>query len=196
MYSTKQSYLFTSFVPEDVQKKVQEIRDALGVVPYVGGTADDDIITKNFAHVTLKSSFFLKENVTENDIVKRVDTIQFSPITVMGKKYEIYDTQELGNILVVTIEPNDDLQMLHHEILTSLEGLIVNTNPDFIWEQNMFTPHMSVIYHLDPEKNDEAIKLLENILPLSFTLDTLLFLGKTLGIRHTRKVLKKLYAKN
>lgn len=195
MYSSIQSYLFTSFAPDEVQKKVLDIRKKIGVLPYVGGTAEDDIITKNFAHVTLKSSFFLKENVTENDILKLVNTIQFNPITVMGKKYEIYDTKELGKILVVIIEPNHDLQKLHMDIWSLLGDFIENSDPNFIWEQNMFTPHMSVVYHLDPEKKDEAIKLLEGILPLSFTLDSMLFLGNNPGIRHTRKVLKKIYAR-
>jgi 2'-5' RNA ligase len=195
MYSKDHSYLFTSFASDDVQKKVLDIRKKIGVLPYVGGTADDDIITKNFAHVTIKGSFSLKENMTEEKVLELVNTLNFPPLEVVGKKYEIYETKELGVILVVSIEQNPDLQKLHMDIWNLLGDFIENSDPNFIWEQNMFTPHMSVIYHLDTEKKDEAVKLLEDILPLSFTLDSMLFLGNNPGIRHTRKVLKEIYAK-
>jgi 2'-5' RNA ligase len=195
MYSKDHSYLFTSFASDDVQKKVLDIRKKIGVLPYVGGTADDDIITKNFAHVTIKGSFSLKENMTEEKELELVNTLNFPPLEVVGKKYEIYETKELGVILVVSIEQNPDLQKLHMDIWNLLGDFIENSDPNFIWEQNMFTPHMSVIYHLDTEKKDEAVKLLEDILPLSFTLDSMLFLGNNPGIRHTRKVLKEIYAK-
>ena len=196
MYSNDHSYLFTSFAPDEIQEKVLRIRQTLGVLPYVGGKEKNDVITKNFAHVTLKGGFSLKEHFTQSDLLKKVETLSFPPLHLIAKKHETYDTKDLGVIIVLKVEPDIALQKLHMQIQDFLQGNIENKDPNFIWEKEQYTPHLSVIYYLDPMQKAQAIKLVEEILPLPFTLDSLLFLGNNPGVRHTRKILKEIHADN
>lgn len=195
MYNNDTSYLFTAIAPEEVQNRMKKIREDLSIPEYVGENEPGDIVTKNLAHVTIKGAFSLKEHVTENDILMRISDLTFPPLELVANRYHFFQSKDLGKILVLLLEKNTNINHLHTTIHQQLDPLIYNKDKEFKGEQNNYTPHLSLIYNIHPFQEDQALEKIKKLLPFTFTINSILFLGNKIGVRHTRKILKEIYAK-
>ena len=163
MYNNDTSYLFTSFVPEEIDKKIQRIRDELNISPYTGGKDSGDVITKNHGHITVKGAFSLKEAITEAEILSKVEDITFSSFLVNVTGYRFFHSSELGNILVFLVEKNPHLLDLHMTIHSLLDGSIYNKDAMFAGEKDNYIPQISANYDIQNEDEREAIELVKRL---------------------------------
>lgn len=194
MYNNDTSYLFTSFVPDETNQNIQFVRNELKIASYVGGTDPGDVITKNHGHITVKGAFSLKEGIQEDEIISRLEGIKFFPFDVQVTGYRFFHSNNLGNILVFLVEKNPHLLELHQTIHSLLEGSIYNKDTNFAGEKDNYIPHISAIYDIKEEDEEKGIELVRALLPFTYTFNKFLFLGNKRGVRHTRKLLKEIYA--
>lgn len=181
------SYIITIPTPTAINELIVKIKNKFNLFHDQKITHPQGVISLNTAHVTLKRRFYLQQESTEDDIIKTLKKIKFNPINITASTLSIYQTEEQENVLVVLVDNNDELKELHNNVLTSLLPFITR---DDVFSGVNYTPHISILYKLSDNKIHEAISISENeILPLSFTIDSFQLLKNIKNVMKEREII-------
>ncbi len=188
MHEKIPSYLITSFTPTDLNDKFITIKKRFGLYFDQPLLHQNSIITLNNAHITLKRRFYLKEEISDSTLLEHLTHVSFKPISITANRLEIFQSKELGNVLVALVDPNEGLANLHLSILRSLSPFITQPSE---FEGLQFKPHLSLLYNIPSDKIDKAFEdANKNILPISYILSHFSVLKNIPGVDREREILK------
>lgn len=170
-------YTVISFAPIEINKKFLQVKKRFNELTDANKKIEDIHSSKHTAHVTLKRMFALKENITEEQIATALDNIQLSPIKIFSNELKIFHSEREGTILIAVINNSPQLQALHKQISNAIDPFI-EINPQY--EIQKFIPHISILYNIPDNLLDQSIEYAQKqLLPTSFTLDTMSFVKDT-----------------
>lgn len=182
------SYIISSIAPDYINTKMWKIRKKFNALPAQERKFTNSFITLDTAHITIKRRFHLKNNVNDQLIIKALNKIDRTPISIKAYKLAMFNSKDQGNIIVAILEKNGGLQKLHDEVLHSISPYIETSNE---FEGNSYTPHLSLMYNI-PEDSFEKVKQYAEkiILPIEYKLNNFYILKNIQGIKKEREIVK------
>lgn len=184
----KLSYVVTSYAPFSVDLRFKQIKEQFNLYIQQEVSSPDHVIAKNHAHITLKSSFHLKEDFEERHIITALSSISFTPIAIEATKLTVFQTPHHGNVLVALVDKTPELQQFHNAIYLALEEMLIAKQT---FERQSFTPHVSLLYRLPEDDVGAATAYAEeHILPISYTLREFSLLREVKDVKHLRSRVK------
>lgn len=185
MQAKKVSYIAIGLVPNKHAESIGTIRDSIGLPNVIPEFENGMLDTIGRPHLTIKRTFYPNKGVSEQQILDAMKHISFNPLEVIAKEWKVFDTGNLGKVLVLSLERTPTLVDLHNVFVAAVKDLTHAKNPDF--EGDGFHPHISAIYHIPEERLNQSIQLLEQYLPMTFTLENVHFLSKDLSLSEDPK---------
>lgn len=189
------SYSITSLAPDDVnQKFLQAKKHFNNFFNNNTPTKPEHFILKNVAHVTLKRLFYLKAGVSDDEVRNTLTSIQFPTISITADKLELFRTEKHGNVLVALVHKTPELQKLHDELSALIDTFASEQDRNF--EKETYNPHLSILYRVPEEQIEEAKQYAaEHLFPISYTLNSFLFMRDVSGVVGEREMIQEYFAK-
>lgn len=182
--ATNLSYSITSFAPVEINNKFLAAKNTFRLLIDQKKTKEENVITKNTAHISIKRAYYLKEGASQEAMVSSVKEVHSHSVVIVANRLKVFKTQKYGNVLAVLIDKSPDIAALHKNILYSLQQYVT---ADSLYENNAFTPHLSVLYYIPDTILDETIAYAEEyLLPISFRLDNLNILQAVPNVKNER----------
>lgn len=185
---TPDSFIIVALTPPEINQKFEQMKKRFGL--FLQENDQTDLVTlKNLAHITLKTSFSTTD--TQELLISKLTSVHFSPLTILVRDYTIFETEAHGNVLVTLPEATPQLQSLHQDIVRAVEPNAVNEYTH-VFEQDRFTPHLSVLYNLPDSQKQEAIYYTKKcLLPFDFMLDSFYLFKQSAEDFPYRRLIKK-----
>jgi 2'-5' RNA ligase len=188
------SYSVTSLAPEIVNSKFHSAKKYFNLLYSQPMTKPEHFILKNLAHITLKRLFYLKDNISDDEMQEALDSIIFKPLPIEAHSSELFRTDKWGNVLVALVKKTPELQKLHDDLSEVIDTFAAEQDMNF--ERKTFNPHLTVFYNLPEEQIKEAFTYTQaNILPIKYSLESFRFMKDVPGVRGERELLKEYFAK-
>ena len=171
----RSTYTIIGIAPEKIQQLFCKLKQSFNL-PFGDSKIASKFILKDIAHFAIKRSFCLKQGITEEDLVKKVEKMKFNKkIQIVCKKSEFFLDTNLGDILYAEIASNNELLNLHKEIKQEIDSIVDTKRIEM--EGEGCKPHISVVYDISKEKEEDVMQELDtNILPFHFYLDNIILL--------------------
>ena len=187
----KEIYTIVGIAPKQIQKLLQNVREK-HFLPFETSEQESIIILKDTAHFAIKRTFSLKEEISEKELIKRLEKIEFNKeINLNCQKSGTFNQTKYGPILYAKINKEEALENLHLEIKKAIDNISITK--DISLEGNNFFPHISFVYNIDKDKIHEAKGILDStILPFSFNIKQIFLLKTINSEKDTRKIIQVL----
>jgi len=168
-------YTIVIIAPKNIQESLKEFKTKF-VLPFNTSSIKHRYILKDTAHFAIKKTFFLKQGVTEKDLVKKIHELTpYKKIQINCSSSDIFSNTLYGEIIYAKINHNPDLIQLHLNIKQTIDNMIETKNLDM--EGKKYIPHISMAYNVPKEKIIDAKHYLDTkILPFKFYMQRILLL--------------------
>lgn len=160
-------YTIVAFASPDIQKLLGEFREQFNI-PFNAGTAIRRCILKDVAHISIKRTFFLKQDKKEEELAKRMGELSaHDDILVHGSEAGVFTNTAYGEVIHVKIGHNAQLEKLHLDIKQKIDDMVETKNINT--EGDNYLPHVTLAYNFPKEMVAEARKYIgAKILPCDF----------------------------
>ncbi len=171
----KPKFTIVGIAPQPIQEALLNLKKQFNL-SFDTTEIPEHYVLKDNAHYAIKRTFYLKPGISEEDVVKKIKELSLSKkIQIDCTSTGIFPGTAYGDILYIKINMNQDLKNLHNELITLLSDLVETKNTEM--EGENYTPHLSMVYNIPKEITDDVNIFVENnILPIQFELEELLFL--------------------
>lgn len=176
------SYIIVGFFPPELEQLFGEIRKKANLpseIPVIQEDGRCNLIGK--PHVTLKRTFYLNEGANESEIADRLRGVKFNPIKMTSDSWKVIDTEHLGKIVLLEMSKSSQLLELHANLVDAVDDVSSAKNPEY--ERDNFMPHASVVYWAKQDDVSLLGKLIDNVLPIEYTLNKIYLFRKNLKVK-------------
>lgn len=150
----KYAYTVVGFCPEQVRSVFEKIKIDNGIPKNSPFVSQDHIVLMNYPHFAVKRTFFLKENTSEEKLIKDFTGLQHKVLEVEFDKVDVFRDTPYGPTLFLSIKTSDRLSDLHRRIVDLFDNIVDTKNPEH--ELNNYRAHVSFSYGIPLEKIEKV----------------------------------------
>ena len=188
---SRKAYTIVGIAPKEIQQKFDTLKNKLSLFQSDVKDREEHIILKNTVHFAIKRTFYLKEDVNEENLLKILNDLSFSPLRITCSESGIFEQSNYGTIVFAKVSLDSKLYALYQQIKRLIDNLIETKNPEY--EGEGWTPHITFVYNV-PQERIPAVKnaLDRELLPIEFNLDKIYLLKEYNIEQDERELLKEI----